>query len=204
MKIYRHIGYLWIGVLSMTHCQQSARSTSTEPPHTNYNTIRKDDSLLKQVNGKWFYRNQPFTGCIEERKLQGTLLSCQNFSKGKEEGWSTWYYSGGQVLARRYFHEGEKDSIHQGWWPNRQIQFEYHFHSGTYQGWFKEWYASGQPLKAIWYDKGQEQYGTGWRENGKVYMSFVVKNGRVYGLVNPNLCYTLKNEKGEYIQSVAQ
>jgi hypothetical protein len=35
-------------------------------------------------------------------------------------------------------------------------------------------------------------------------MSFEVRNGRLYGLVNPNLCYSLINERGEYVRSVPE
>lgn len=59
-----------------------------------------------------------------------------------------------------------------------------------------------KPLKYIVYQNGIAQTGKGWRENGKLYMSFVVRDGRLYGLINPNLCYSLKNERGEYVVSI--
>jgi hypothetical protein len=56
----------------------------------------------------------------------------------------------------------------------------------------------------VYYEKGQEKRGQGWRENGKLYMSFEVRNGRMYGQGNPNLCYSLQNEQGEFIRSVKE
>ncbi len=112
------------------------------------------------------------------------------------------FYENGNKEACRYYHAGEKDSVHRGWWLNGQPRFEYHFRKGEYNGDFKEWYASGKPYKHIIYASGKEQSGKGWRENGKFYMNFVMREGRLYGLVNPNLCYSLKNEKGEYINSL--
>ena len=41
----------------------------------------------------------------------------------------------------------------------------------------------------------------GWRENGRTYINFVVRNGRKYGLMNARLCYSLKDEKGTYLSS---
>jgi antitoxin component YwqK of YwqJK toxin-antitoxin module len=204
MKFYKSFWQIGIWLLFMISCQEVNHSIPVVQSSVRLMTLDKGDTLLSRVNGKYFYRNQLFNGCIEERNQQGTLVSRQNFIGGREEGWAEWFYPGGQLLARRYYHDGEKDSIHRGWWPNGQAQFEYHFHAGTYQGWFKEWYASGRPLKAIWFDRGQEQYGKGWRENGKIYMSFEVRNGRLYGLVNPNLCYSLINERGEYVRSVPE
>ena len=164
--------------------------------------IQRDDPRLSWKNGKYFYQGQPFSGRITEKDTQGNTSATLSYWEGLEEGWSEWFYPSGSLLARRFYHRGEKDSVHLGWWPNGQLQFEYHFKSGNYQGWFREWYPSGKPLKAIWYEQGEEKRGTGWRENGKTYMSFEVRNGRMFGLVNPNLCYSLKNEQGEFVRSV--
>ena len=120
-----------------------------------------------------------------------------------EEGVLTSFYENGMKDSRRFYHNGEKDSINQGWWINGNPRFEYHFKNGVYEGDFKEWYASGKLMKHIIYHNGKEQNGKGWRENGKVYMSFVMRDGRLYGLINPNLCYSLKNERGEYVASTS-
>lgn len=163
--------------------------------------VRSTDSALHLVNGVWYYKQKLFSGCIETYFPSGQLRSKQSFYQGKEEGLLSTYYENGNKDTRRYYHAGEKDSTNQGWWPNGNPSFEYHFKNGVYEGDFKEWYTSGKPLKHLVYCNGEEQSGTGWRENGKVYMSFVVKDGRLYGLINPNLCYSLKNERGEFVKS---
>ena len=164
-------------------------------------TVRSTDTALQLKNGVWYYRQNPLSGNIETYYATGKLAVQQGFYMGKEEGMAVSYYENGHKDAVRYYHLGEKDSVHNGWWPNGQPRFEYHFKMGVYDGDFKEWYESGKPMKYIVYAAGKEQQGKGWRENGKTYMSFVVRNGRLYGLINPNLCYSLKNEKGEYINS---
>ncbi len=163
--------------------------------------VRSTDSALHLLNGEWYYRQKLFSGYIETYFPSGSLRSKQSFYNGKEEGLLSTYYENGNKDTRRYYHAGEKDSTNLGWWPNGNQSFEYHFRNGVYEGDFKEWYASGKPVKHIVYHNGQEQSGIGWRENGKVYMSFVVKDGRLYGLINPNLCYSLKNERGEFVKS---
>ena len=164
-------------------------------------TVYAADTSLSLKNGVWFYHQKPFTGFIQSFYPSGSLKSRQSFYNGKDEGLVVSYYEDGSKDARRFYHNGEKDSINQGWWPNGNPRFEYHFKNGVYEGDFKEWYQSGKPLKHIVYHDGKEQSGKGWRENGKLYMSFVVKEGRLYGLVNPNLCYSLKNERGEFVKS---
>lgn len=159
------------------------------------------DTALHMINGVWFYQQKPFSGTIKTYFTSGALKSTQSFYDGKDEGLLTSYYEHGTKDSERYYHNGEKDSINQGWWPNGKHRFEYHFKNGIYEGDFKEWYVSGKPLKHIIYHAGKEQSGKGWRENGKMYMSFVVKDGRLYGLINPNLCYSLKNERGEFVKS---
>lgn len=161
----------------------------------------KQAGLFTWENGILLRGNKPFTGVYIQSDSLGNPLSKQQYFQGKEEGISEWFYPDGRINARRYFHQGEKDSVHLGWWPNGNPRFEYHFQQGQYHGWFKEWYISGKPLKAIWYEGGKEIRGTGWRENGKVYMSFEVRNGRLFGLVNPNLCYSLQKEKGVFVAS---
>jgi antitoxin component YwqK of YwqJK toxin-antitoxin module len=34
-----------------------------------------------------------------------------------------------------------------------------------------------------------------WRQNGKIYNNYEVKNGRIFGLKRANLCYGLDDEK---------
>jgi hypothetical protein len=164
--------------------------------------VESNDPSLHWNNGSMHFQGQPFSGTVLQRDSAEHVISRQSYYQGKEEGWAEWYYSSGKINARRYFHLGEKDSVHTGWWETSKPRFEYHFRNGEYEGWFKEWYASGKPLKEVYYEKGQEKYGRGWRENGKLYMSFEVRNGRMYGQVNPNLCYSLQNEQGEFVRSV--
>ena len=198
----------FITILFLVSACQSAKQDkpSVEEKKTAFvsvpdRTVRFTDTALLLNNGVWFYQQKPFTGFIETYYASGGLKSRQSFYNGKDEGLAISYYEDGSKDASRFYHNGEKDSINQGWWPNGNPRFEYHFKNGVYEGDFKEWYQSGKPLKHIVYHEGKEQSGKGWRENGKVYMSFVVKDGRLYGLVNPNLCYSLKNERGEFVKS---
>lgn len=163
--------------------------------------VLSTDTDLHLVNGTLFYQQKKFSGTIKTFYSPGHLKARQNFYDGLEEGLSLTYYENGNKDSRRFYHDGEKDSVNQGWWINGNPRYEYHFKDGVYEGDFKEWYVNGKPLKLIIYHDGKEQSGIGWRENGKVYMSFVVKDGRLYGLINPNLCYSLKNERGEFVKS---
>lgn len=170
-------------------------------PAALYKTIESTDTSLHFVNGKWYQSKELLSAAVITRYPDNRVQYFTNYKAGQEEGWKRYYYPDSLLAEKRFYHLGEKDSIHLGWWPNRKLRFEYHFTRGVYNGDFKEWYSSGNKYKQIHYANGIEDWAQGWRENGKLYMNFVVKNGRRYGIENSNLCYTVKNEKGEYVKS---
>jgi len=198
-------GYSIIYMVLFVACKHAVNNADTviaAPLKIPTISVSSTDSLLQLKNGVWYYGQHLFCGSINTYYSSGKLRSQLSVYNGKEEGMTNSFYENGNKEACRYYHAGEKDSVHRGWWLNGQPRFEYHFRKGEYDGDFKEWYASGKPYKHIIYASGKEQRGKGWRENGKLYMNFVMREGRLYGLMNPNLCYSLKNEKGEYINSL--
>jgi hypothetical protein len=161
------------------------------------------NALLRVVNGVQYLGDSLFSGTIESFFPSGTPETSRSFYQGRQEGWSVTYYPNGNRADLRYYHLGEKDSVHTGWWENGQLRFRYHFSHGNYDGLSNEWYRSGKLLKEIVYVNGNDVSGKGWRENGKPFMNFIMRNGRRYGLMNGQLCYSLKNEKGLYRPSPA-
>jgi hypothetical protein len=101
---------------------------------------------------------------------------------------------------KRYYHAGEKDSINQGWWP-MEIQLSNIISRMAY---------TRAILKNGMKRKATQTYCLPCRQRTKrhrlarewqsVY-EFCCKDGRLYGLINPNLCYSLKNERGEFVKS---
>ncbi len=134
------------------------------------------------------------SGSVKEKK---TVIPALVLNKA-DTALHTFFLSGARE-TERYFAGGEKTGIHRGWWENGQPRFEYHFLNGAYEGDFREWYASGAPFKYVVYRHGADLEGMGWRENGKLFMNYVMKAGRRYGIMNAQPCYTLRNEKGEYM-----
>lgn len=153
------------------------------------------DTSLGLQNGTWCYGKQPFSGTIMEYWPGGQCKSSRQIKEGKENGLQQGFFENGTKEYWRWYTYGEKDSVHTSWWPNGHKRSEYHFKKGNYNGLFTEWYNSGAMLQQVVYADGKEISGKGWRENGKPYMSFVMKDGRRYGLVNANLCYTLVKEE---------
>ena len=146
------------------------------------------------INGEWVYHGELFTGEIKELFPGGKILSIRPVAYGRQQGLALRFYEDGKPESRRWYTKGEKDSVHTGWWPNGNKKFEYHFRNGVYNGTFTEWYASGKMIQQVNYENGKDISGKGWRENGKLYMSYIMKDGRRYGLYNANLCYPIKKD----------
>ena len=161
----------------------------------------KGNPHLRQ-NGKYLLFNEkPFDGALTEMYENGELKSQAYYKNGLLDGSLRSWYQNGSKESERYHKRGEKEGVHSSWWPNGNLRFEYQFAGGLYHGTFKEWYESGKPLHVFEYDHGNEVRAIGWRENGKTYINFAVKNGRKYGLTNARLCYSLKDERGIYQSS---
>ena len=198
-------GFVLIGALLLFSCGRNKPVAEQEilPVSIPAVFVSSGDTSLQWKNGVYYYRQLPFSGHITEHYSTDMIHFDRSYYKGKEEGWHLGWYPDGVPAEKRYYHSGEKDSIHTGWWPNGQPRFEYHFRKGVYHGYFREWYETGQPSQTIHYNNGLDEQGKGWRQNGKVYMSYITKNNRRYGLINANLCYTLAGEKGEFSRSVS-
>jgi len=170
-------------------CRQQAQQVVPK------STVRTGDVQLQMKNGILIYRGTVFNGKLVAYWRDSIYSSSQEYEQGRQEGSELSFYENGKRETERWFTKGEKDSVHRGWWANGKPRFEYHFKKGLYNGAFREWYESGGMLQEVMYENGNEVSGKGWRENGKPYMNFIVKDGRRYGLVNANLCFSQVAEK---------
>lgn len=191
-------------LISAFACKQPAEKlvhTAPQPIVIPNDTIKAAaESMLQVDNGNLKFKLKLFSGYVLMNHENGGVKSITSYYQGKQEGWAYEYFENGKPLSKRYYHLGEKDSVHTGWWDNGNTRFVYHFNNGVYNGSFEEYYYSGKPLKKISYYNGNDSFGTGWRENGKIFMNYIMKDGRRYGVMNAQPCYSLKNERGEYVK----
>jgi hypothetical protein len=165
--------------------------------------LRVDKGYPQVVQqGKFlFYMNKKFTGLLEETYRPGRIKSLAEYRAGLLNGRVVTWYEDGSTESIRIYKNGEKEGVHKGWWQNGRRMFEYTFNAGEYHGAFREWYENGSMLHDFMYGDEGVISATGWRENGKAYINYVVRNGRKYGLTNARLCYSLKAEKGFYTRA---
>lgn len=196
MKIrLQHIILSLMMMISIVTCLSCKEKNIIQNQQQISQVVVLPDTAIKTLNGILFYHDTVFTGKTIEKWPNGNLHTSQFFTNGKQQGLSETFYINGTIASRRWYLDGEKDSVHTGWWENGNKKYEYPFNKGVYNGLFTEWYEQGTMMQQVMYQNGQELYGKGWRENGKVYMNFVMKNGRRYGMNNSNLCYGLKSLK---------
>jgi antitoxin component YwqK of YwqJK toxin-antitoxin module len=173
-------------LIMLCACKEKSTNNTNSPSRLTVFTV---DTALHFTNGNLCYKDKLFTGSTEEKFPNGQPVTTAEYLNGKENGPSRTFYSDGTMQSERFYTNGMKDSIGHGWWPDGKMKFEYHFKDDVYNGAFTEWYSSGQMTQQIMYANGKELSGRGWRENGKLYMNFIWKGNRRYGLVNPNMCY---------------
>jgi antitoxin component YwqK of YwqJK toxin-antitoxin module len=186
MKMFRTLQLVVI-VGALVNCSSSENS---EPMNVMQSTT------LHQVGKFTFSQDRPARGVVNEYYPSGALYRTSRYKDGLLQGVTRTWYQDGAKESERYYDRGEKEGLHIGWWPNGNKQYAYEFSQGMYHGTFKEWYETGKLLHVFEYDHGQEVRAIGWRENGRTYINFVVRNGKKYGLTNARLCYSLKDEAG--------
>jgi hypothetical protein len=164
--------------------------------------IKSTDPGLRLRNGVFYYKDKLFSGHITEYYKGNKIHRDAEYLNGIHEGLELTYFYSGVLAEKRYYEAGEKAGVHTGFWENGKMRFQYSFNKGQYDGDFKQWYKNGRLYTIIQYNEGIEKNGKAWRESGKLYLNYVMRNGRRYGMINPNLCYTLKNEKGEFLKSM--
>ncbi|MEO8770872.1 MAG: hypothetical protein ABI402_12320 [Ferruginibacter sp.] len=198
MKFKKNLIFIFLPVLLLAVFSCTENKNVKDNPGKTYSVFITDTSL-HLINGILFYKDQQrFSGALKEAWPNGKLKSIEHFLDGKHEELSETFYEDGKKESTRWYSNGEKDSVHTGWWWNGNKKYEYHFKNADYNGMFTEWYESGKMIQQVMYEKGEELYGKGWRENGKLYMNFVMKDGRRYGMNNSNLCYGLKKQDVSY------
>ena len=162
-------------------------------------TVEENAQGLELRNGIYYYNGELFSGYLTAHYKNGVLSEKRNYSAGKQEGFSFTWFENGVMQDKRFYVNGEKDDTHYGWYNDGSKRFEYNFDNGMNNGVSTEWYNSGQVAKKTVYVNGNEESVQAWRDNGKLYINYVVRDGVIYGMNNSHLCYTLKNEKGEYV-----
>ena len=106
-------------------------------------------------------------------------------------------YPDGRVAEVRGYTRGDKSGVHRGWWPDGKPKFECRFDRGLAEGACEEWYADGTLATVHRFQHGVETgLQQGWAPNGASQFSYVMRDGRRYGLLGTLNCKTGARAEG--------
>jgi hypothetical protein len=155
--------------------------------------------ILHPNEGKWYYKNQPFSGFLVVFHENGVLAERVGHYDGKKEGLAQKWYANGSLLKTSIYTKNRLTGKVTSRWSNGMIRVESNYIDGKKHGIQKKWYANGQLSRQTTSNHGKEEgLQQAWLDNGKLYANYEVKNGRIFGLKRSNLCYQLNDENIQY------
>ncbi|SDE68153.1 toxin-antitoxin system YwqK family antitoxin [Ulvibacter litoralis] len=170
--------------------------TSEKAVTINTTEVLKKELELNQIQGKWYYNGEVFSGYSLRFYPNDTLAERIGYDQGKREGIARKWSENGVLRIESYYKNNRLDSVYKSWWENGQLAAQSNYVNGIKQGTEKEWYATGQLAKQRNLLDGKEDgMQKAWLENGSLYINYEAKNGRIFGMRRANSCYKLEDEK---------
>ncbi len=191
--------YIYIGsiLILMTSCKRTSPlvDKNEEEPVIENVTRFKEELTLNQLEGTWYYKNEPYNGYSISIHANGTLVEKIGFYNGKREGIAKKWSENGVLRATYHYKNNRLEGSYKSWWENGQLAQEANYVNGNIEGVEKRWYPNGQLAKERNLKNGREEgLQKAWLQNGKLYVNYEAKNGRIFGLRRANSCYQLENE----------
>ncbi len=82
---------------------------------------------------------------------------------------TTFYPTSGNIESITPFINGKKHGLHQGWYENGSLDYEYHYVDGKEHGICKSWYENGTLMYKDLYINGKlHGISMAWYENGNL------------------------------------
>ena len=193
----RPLVLLIVTALSLINCNEATGVKGEEGKDMVISNVEvsKQDLVLNQVEGKWYYKNQPYNGYSVKFHTNDTLAERLGFINGKREGVARRWSENGVLRVESTYHQNKLVGVYKSWWENGVLAEESHYVNGLKQGEEKQWYATGQLSKVRQMAEGKEEgLQKAWLPNGKLYVNYEAKNGRIFGMLRANSCYKLEDE----------
>ena len=85
---------------------------------------------------------------------------------------------------------GQKPVMHvEEFWPNGHLRRAFDLQDDVRHGEYRTWTIEGTPYEFKHFVRGHEDgLQQAWDERGQLYLNYVVKDGRRYGMVNAKPC----------------
>ncbi len=184
-------------MLSLINCKESPGAEQNDGKAIVIDSVEvpKNELILNQLEGKWYYKNLPYNGYSVKYYSSGTLEERLGFYKGKREGIAKRWSENEVLRVESYYKQNRLVGSYKSWWENGVLGSEANYVDGKLNGVAKEWYSAGQLAKERQLFDGQEEgLQKAWLQNGKLYVNYEAKNGRIFGMKRANSCYQLEDE----------
>ena len=188
---------LFLVIFSFSSCKEAPVSESIADKVIVINSLEvlKSELVLNQIEGKWYYKDQPYYGYSLKFHFNGVLEERLGFHKGKREGIAKRWSKNGVLRVESYYKQNRLVGSYKSWWENGVLGSEANYVNGKMNGVEKKWYATGQLAKERQLAEGKEEgLQKAWLDNGTLYVNYEAKNGRIFGMRRANSCYQLKDE----------
>lgn len=193
----RLIYLLVLATLCLTNCKKVSVNQSAVAKTIvidNFEVL-KSELVLHQLEGKWYFNDQPYNGYSFTFHSNGKMEEMLGFCEGKREGIAKRWSENGVLRVESYYKQNRLVGSYRSWWENGVLGSEANYVNGKMHGLEKNWYATGQLAKERQMVDGKEEgMQKAWLENGKLYVNYEAKNGRIFGMKRANSCYQLKDE----------
>ncbi|MGH1384216.1 toxin-antitoxin system YwqK family antitoxin [Kordia sp.] len=185
-------------LLLLVSCQQKSQGKETVAEVTSPNAsvvVSKDLLTLKQNIGLYYFKNELFTGVLEDTYNNGVIAEQTLYVEGKRNGLRQKWFPNGLLSFEANYVKGKQHGTSKTWWKNGNLRSISNHTHGVVNGIQEQWYKTGEKLKRLIIVNGKEEgLQQAWRKNGKLYNNYEAKNGRIFGLKRSGLCYELQNE----------
>ncbi|RAJ11481.1 toxin-antitoxin system YwqK family antitoxin [Arenibacter echinorum] len=188
---------LFLTAFSLLNCKQApgVKSEIGKSIVIDSAEVSKQDLALNQIEGKWYYKNQPYNGYSLKFHANDTLAERLGFLNGKREGLARRWSENGVLRVESTYSQNKLVGVYKSWWENGVLAEESNYVNGLKQGEEKQWYATGQLSKVRQLIEGKEEgLQKAWLPNGTLYVNYEAKNGRIFGMLRANSCYKLEDE----------
>lgn len=145
--------------------------------------VRVEASALSEREGVTYRAGVPFSG------FSVGALSETPYVEGRAHGLSLARYPGGALRFRRLYRAGKREGVHEGFWPNGQLQFTYRYVEDLFEGEQRAYHANGVLAELRHYRAGHEEgLQRFFDETGRIIANYTFKDGRRYGIVGRSDC----------------
>lgn len=141
------------------------------------------------------YKGVPFTGKVfKQDSVSGDTLYIENYQLGLKHGSFKRFYPNHLLFEKREYKMGKKQGLHQAYWEDGKLAFEYQLENDVYHGSLKSWNRQGQMIKSLNYSRGQQLgHQQLWDDNGEIRTNYIIKNNRRYGLLGTKNCVNVSD-----------